>query len=111
MTFWNHLKAHKPPPSPTAVELARDQRSVKLLWAHGDPTLLGARLLRQRCPCAGCVDEMTGKRTLDPESIPEDVRIVEIRSVGNYAVCCTYSDGHSAGIYDWNLLQNLGNQA
>ena len=32
-----------------------------------------AQQLRQQCPCAGCVDEWTNKRTLDPARVPADV--------------------------------------
>jgi len=42
---------------------------------------------------------------LDAATIPEDIRPRSITPVGNYAVQITWSDGHSAGIYTWELLR------
>ena len=38
--------------------------------------------LRMACPCAGCVDEMTGRPLLDASSVPESVFPVRIQHVG-----------------------------
>ena len=63
-----------------------------------------ARDLRLACPCAGCVDEMSGRALLAPEAIPEDVRAVAIKLVGAYALHFQWSDGHATGMYPWTLL-------
>lgn len=93
------------------TELAvRDERLV-VRWDDGKEDRLPLRFLRQRCPCAGCVDENTGKRTLDPESVPVDVRPLGMSEVGRYAIQVDWSDGHSSGIYSWELLRSLANEA
>ncbi len=36
------------------------------------------------------------------------VSIYKIKAVGNYAVQLVFSDGHSSGIYSWEVLADLG---
>ena len=78
-----------------------------ITWEDGRETLYPVRALRQACPCAVCVDEMTGKRVLDPESIPVDVRPVRIEGVGRYAIRIHWSDGHETGLYSFRYLAEL----
>jgi DUF971 family protein len=63
--------------------------------------------LRFECPCAGCVDEHTGQRTLRREQLPKDVRPVEVRPIGRYAISVRWSDGHQTGMYGFDRLYDL----
>jgi DUF971 family protein len=92
---------------PTPSEIALDKGVLAVAWSDGHRTRFPLRLLRERCPCAGCVDEWTGKRTVDPQTIPADIRPLEMTPVGRYAVQIGWSDGHSTGIYSWDLLLKL----
>jgi DUF971 family protein len=38
----------------------------------------------------------------------EQVNISAIEPVGNYAVKLVFDDGHSTGLYSWNVLHDLG---
>ncbi len=38
----------------------------------------------------------------------EEVGIKEIKPIGNYAIAPVFSDGHSSGIYTWDLLYKWG---
>ena len=38
----------------------------------------------------------------------QDVNIIEIRPVGQYAIKIVYDDGHDSGLYDWDYLYDLG---
>jgi DUF971 family protein len=80
---------------------------LRILWPGGSDVTIPAFSLRDQCPCAGCIDEHTGKKTLDPATIPADIRPLEIRPVGNYAIQFQWSDGHGSGIYTWTLLRRL----
>lgn len=60
--------------------------------------------LQRQCPCASCVDEITGQSLIDPQRIPEDVRAVVIRSVGRYGIRIQFTSGCSTGIYSYNQL-------
>lgn len=111
MSFWDHIKPAARPLHATAVDLSEDRRTLTLTWEDGQRTQVGARALRQACPCAECVDEWTRQRTLDPEKVPEDLRILELRPVGNYALSFQFGDAHQTGIFNWSLLRQLGGPA
>ena len=84
------------------------ERELSLTWTDDRHDVFDVVELRRRCPCALCVDENTGKRTLQPEEVGEDVRPVSIRSIGGYAMGIEFSDGHSTGIYTFSYLRQLG---
>lgn len=77
------------------------------LWDDGYEAIFSARGLRLVCPCAACVDEDTGIRTLKPSQVPEDVSLVKVASVGRYGMALTFSDSHGTGIYLFEKLRAL----
>ena len=79
--------------------------ALVVTWPGGARVEVPARALRDACPCAGCVEEGTGRKLLDPSTIPADIRPVELHGVGHYAIQITWSDGHSTGIYSWPVLR------
>lgn len=83
---------------------------LAIRWSDGVEHPFPVFDLRCECPCAACRDEFTGIRTLDPESVPSDVRPVRVQSVGNYAIQINWSDGHDSGIYGFDYLRNLGDR-
>jgi ATP-binding protein involved in chromosome partitioning len=97
-------------PTTTPVEVAptEDASRLRIRWQDGHSSELTPRDLRLACPCAGCVDEMTGRPILRPESVPEGVHPLAIRYVGRYALQFDWSDGHATGIYPFTLLRELG---
>ncbi len=82
-----------------------DPTRVSIEWSDGHSTVYTARELRQICPCAGCVDELTGKRTHDPTTVPGDMVTQNVALVGNYAITIRFSDGHETGIYPFRMLR------
>jgi DUF971 family protein len=84
---------------------------VRILWPGGPEVTIPPKLLRDRCPCAGCVEEGTGRKLLDPATIPEDIRPEGVDAVGNYAIQIRWSDGHSTGIYSWDTLREISGLA
>lgn len=60
------------------------------------PQKIAPAALRRQCRCAMCVEEMTGRQLLQPETIAEDIKPVEIGAVGNYAIGITWTDGHKS---------------
>ena len=76
-------------------------------WDDGHLSIFRIKYLRSECMCAGCVNEMTGERTLDPTSVPEDVTITGAETVGRYGVRFAFSDGHGEGIYTWRRLREI----
>jgi DUF971 family protein len=107
LSFWDRIKPTTRPVSATEAALTPDGTRLDLTWEDGVKTAAPAQHLRQQCPCAGCVDEWTNKRTLDPNRVPADLRVTQVQPVGNYALTFVFSDGHSTGIYPWKLLRDI----
>lgn len=88
--------------------LRRDARTLSVLWEDGQRDDFDVRDLRLACHCALCVEEMSGRPLLDPQSVRSDVAPRTITSVGNYAITIDWNDGHSTGIYSFEYLRALG---
>lgn len=84
----------------------RRREGLLIEWEpSGHQGFFPARDLRLACPCAGCVEEMTGRALLDPETVPADVHPVSVALVGGYGIRIQWSDGHGTGIYTFERLR------
>ena len=91
-------------PVPRAIRRRPD--GVEIDWGDGgDRAVFPARTLRLACTCAACVDEISGRRTLDPATIPPDIRADSLELVGAYGLRVRWSDGHGTGIYTFAWLR------
>lgn len=90
---------------PTHIELHRQSRTLELRYADGSAYTLGCEYLRVYSPSAEVRGHGQGQETLQTGKI--NVAITDIKSVGNYALQFTFSDGHDTGIYAWNYLREL----
>ena len=97
--------------TPTGLKAFKDQRILEVTWPDNTVDRFPFKFLRCECPCAGCVDEFTGERYLDPATVPDDVHPSEIGFSGNYALQLKWKDGHPTGLYTWALLGKLRDQA
>ena len=94
-------------PAPKEITRA-NTNDLKIIWQDGHESVYRARELRLACPCAGCVDEVTGQRRITARAVPEDVKPLKIDLVGRYAISIQWSDLHRTGIYPFELLRKLG---
>jgi DUF971 family protein len=78
-----------------------------IVWEDGHESYYPGRTLRCACPCAQCVDEMSGHKLLQDEAVPEDIQLLEIQPVGHYAIAVRWSDGHDTGIFAFERLRRL----
>ncbi len=83
---------------------------LRISWADDKVCVYHAAHLRRACPCAQCVNEWTGQRTLKPEVISDDLEIRDLNIVGRYALNFRWSDGHETGIYSFQYLRDLCEQ-
>ena len=105
----------KPAPVPTVsggapdrlASLDLDEMGLVLGWADGLEQRLGPRDLRLACRCAQCRDEVTGEKLLAHETVPLDLRLTRIWSVGNYALGLAFGDGHDTGIFTFESLRKM----
>lgn len=94
--------------TPIPKEIGRaNQWDIKIRWNNGQEHIFPARFLRLACPCAACVEEMTGEKIVTEEMVPADVHPLSIHPVGRYAIQIIWSDGHQTGIYTWERLWQL----
>lgn len=84
---------------PTKITLHQLKRELELQYADGQSFRLPCLLLRQKSPSAD--------HRLTPKPISDKVNITAIEPVGQYAVKLQFDDGHSSGLYSWELLQQL----
>ena len=89
----------------------RDARTLCVLWEDGHRDDFDVRDLRLACHCALCIEEMSGRKLLDPKTVRPDVSPRLISSIGNYAIGIDWSDGHNSGIYSFRHLRSLGERA
>ena len=82
-------------------------REVRIVWKDGHESVYTGYALRLACPCASCVDELSGRRRLREESISKDVHPLAMDPTGRYAIRFSWSDGHSTGIYTYEHLRAL----
>jgi ATP-binding protein involved in chromosome partitioning len=80
---------------------------LTILWSDGHQATYSARPLRLACRCAHCEDEWTGERRLAAGSVPDDVKLLDVRPVGRYGYQLFWSDGHSTGIYTFDRLRAM----
>lgn len=90
--------------TPTGIEQDGPD-TLRIRWKDGHESRYPVRELRLACPCARCIEEMTGRPILDPSEIPPDVRPVRIEAVGRYAIQVTWTDGHDTGLFTFERLR------
>jgi DUF971 family protein len=87
------------------IEESDDEISIN--WSDEAETKYNAADLRRACPCAGCINEWTGEKTLKTETVADDLSFSSISIVGRYALNFHFSDGHDTGIYSFDYLRKL----
>jgi len=89
-------------PTVTAEEAA-----IRVQWPDGTVDRLANRDVRSACQCAACVEEFSGKKLLDPATIPQGIQATSVATLGNYAVSIAWNDGHTSGIFTWERLREI----
>jgi DUF971 family protein len=94
----------KPGPRPANIT-PFPNGEIGIVWEDGHESYYDSYRMRCSCPCAGCVDEVTGKKILRDETVLKDVRPESIHPVGHYGISIRWSDGHDTGIYRFDALR------
>jgi DUF971 family protein len=85
-----------------------------IAWSDGVETYLPLEFLRRHCPCAACNGEpdVTGRVVRPSTSLNEkSFDLASWQAVGGYAIQPKWGDGHSTGIYSYDLLRRLAAMA
>lgn len=89
-------------PWPTAIRLNSSRNILTVEFDDGQTREWSAEKLRIESPSA----EVQGHHPSQKIHVTgkENVKIIRIEAVGNYAVRLVFDDGHDSGIYTWNYL-------
>lgn len=87
--------------------IKRVDDAIAFVWSDGICATLAPDALRKACPCAMCINEVTGEAMLDPASVPSDLTLLDMQPVGHYAYRLLFSDQHGSGIYRLEHLHQL----
>jgi DUF971 family protein len=98
--------ARDPIPRPTALTLHQASRVLEIGFDDGRVFRLPFELLRVYSPSAEVQGHGPGQEVL--QTGKREVGIVDLQTVGHYAVQPRFSDGHDTGIFSWDYLYQLG---
>jgi DUF971 family protein len=93
---------------PTEIKLHQVSCLLEISFDNGKIFKLPCEYLRVYTPSAEALGHAPGQEILQVDK--ENVTINEILPVGNYAIQPIFSDGHSTGIYSWDMLYKLGTE-
>ena len=84
---------------------------LAIKWNDNIESYLSNKTLREKCPCANCSGEkdVFGNLYLsnnNQEKVKSNV-IINVKRVGHYAIRIYWGDGHSEGLYPYDLLRKL----
>src|SRR5271166_4057424 len=93
-------------PWPIELRLHKDRKTLSIAFDNGESFDLAAEYLRVRSPSA----EVQGHSPDERKTIggKRNVTILELHTIGNYAVRPVFDDLHSTGIFSWDYLLTLG---
>ena len=99
---------NKDTPLPESLTLHGASRVLEVGFSDGKTFRIPFELMRVYSPSAEVQGHGPGQETL--QTGKREVTIVDIESVGHYAIKPSFSDGHDTGLFTWEYLYFLGAQ-
>lgn len=93
--------------TPSDIRLHSKSRLLEVKYSDED-FYLPCEYLRVYSPSAEVQGHGPGQEVL--QTGKENVNIISIEPVGNYAVRLIFSDSHNSGLYSWDVLYKLGHE-
>ena len=91
---------------PTQIVLHKLTKTLEVVFSTDERFFLPFEYLRVFSPSAEVRGHGVGNAKLVLDK--QDITIVAIEPVGNYAIKPIFDDGHSSGIFSWQTLYSLG---
>ena len=90
---------------PTDITVRDKGRTLEVAFDDGETVHLTAERLRVESPSA----EVQGHSPSEKRIVTgkENVAIVDVEPIGNYAIKIIFDDGHDTGLYSWDYLRRL----
>ena len=102
-------------PEPEHIAISKS-KGIRIDWQDGHHSNYPLAYLRDECPCASC----TGAHGTEPKKstyaktdtnplkmYTPVLKMLNVESVGAYAVKIDWSDGHNTGIYSFDYLRKV----
>jgi ATP-binding protein involved in chromosome partitioning len=106
---WAELNAAKElAAKPPRLEVSAGGGALTVEFACGPRYELSAELLRVMSPSAEVQGHSPEQRVTVARK--RNVKIKDLRPVGNYAIRIAFDDGHDTGLFTWTYLQQLGRE-
>jgi ATP-binding protein involved in chromosome partitioning len=93
---------------PPRLDLSPNRDALKATFEGGESHELSAEMLRVMSPSAEVQGHSPEQRVTVARK--RNVKIKELRPVGNYAVRIVFDDGHDTGLFTWSYLEQLGRE-
>lgn len=94
---------------PTELKVSADRRRLTIAFDDGEQFAVSAELLRVSSPSAEVRGHAPGQGVT--VSGKRDVEVLKLVPVGTYAVRIAFDDMHDTGIFTWDYLRDLGENA
>ncbi|MEX0593695.1 MAG: DUF971 domain-containing protein [Balneolaceae bacterium] len=97
--------------TPESVEVRHDEQVLEIRWADGHRSIYPLFGLRKNCPCVMCRGGHSKMGTYEMKLFfvdpPQRMEVRSVETVGNHALKIEWGDGHSTGMYRWELLRAM----
>lgn len=105
---WAEVGRAKSGAKPPTLTVSPSGDTLTAAFEAGERYDLPAEMLRVMSPSAEVQGHSPDQRVTVAKK--RNVRIKELRPVGNYAVRIVFDDGHDTGLYSWSYLALLGRE-
>jgi DUF971 family protein len=90
---------------PTDIQVHDEGRRLDVIYDDGVTATLPAEKLRVNSPSAEVQGHSPSQRVVVTGK--QNVRIVDLKPIGNYAIQIVFDDGHNTGLFTWDYLREL----
>ncbi len=103
------------------IEIRRlGEHGLQIHWSNSEVQQVSSETLRKNCPSATSKAErgdtshdkpLSSKKSVlrvVEHTKDEQIRLMQVWAIGNYAIGLEWADGHNTGIYPYELLYSLG---
>ena len=96
------------------VDIIILEKHIAIKWNDNTESFISNVVLRKHCPCANCSGESDifgniyrSENKISSKNDDKTIMVNSYRKVGHYAIRIMWRDGHSNGIYSYDLLKKL----
>ena len=97
------------------IDLQPIGNELAIKWDDGSESFVKLEKLRRHCPCAGCKGEVDimGNLYKNPDKplTPAAFELKRLAMVGGYAVQPLWADGHGTGLFSFDYLRQVAEEA